>query len=75
MALPPHRDAGAHDPVLVGRRRAAAGRAAVRERLEAGMFAEAERYRHLMAVLNGREPKPSYADDFAWLLEALRAHP
>ncbi|WP_432930788.1 MerR family transcriptional regulator [Microbispora sp. CA-135349] len=53
----------------------AAGRAAVRERLEAGLFAEAERYRHLMAVINGREPKPSHADDFAWLLEALRARP
>ncbi|WP_169982159.1 MerR family transcriptional regulator [Microbispora sp. H10836] len=53
----------------------AAGRAAVRERLEAGLFAEAERYRHLMALINGREPKPSHADDFAWLLEALRAHP
>ena len=51
------------------------GRAAVRERLEAGLFAEAERYRHLMAVINGREPKPSHADDFAWLLAALRAHP
>ncbi|MEV4460444.1 MerR family transcriptional regulator [Microbispora sp. NPDC049633] len=53
----------------------AAGRAAVRERLEAGLFTEAERYRRLMAVINGREPKPSHADDFAWLLEALRAHP
>ncbi len=53
----------------------AGGRAAVRQRLEAGLFAEAERYRHLMAVINGREPKPSHADDFAWLLAALRAHP
>ncbi|MFI7626566.1 MerR family transcriptional regulator [Microbispora rosea] len=51
------------------------GRAAVVQRLEAGLFAEAERYRHLMAVINGREPKPSHADDFAWLLAALRAHP
>ncbi|WP_182882640.1 MULTISPECIES: MerR family transcriptional regulator [unclassified Microbispora] len=53
----------------------AAGRAAVRERIEAGLYAEADRYRRLMAVINGREPKPSHADDFAWLLDALRAHP
>lgn len=53
----------------------AAGRAAVRARLEAGVYGEAERYRRLMAVINGREPKPSHADDFAWLLDALRAHP
>lgn len=53
----------------------AAGRAAVRERLEAGLFAEADRYRRLMAIINGREPKPSHTEDFAWLLDALRAHP
>ncbi len=53
----------------------AAGRAAVRRRLEAGVYAEAERYRRLTAVVNGRQPKPSHADDFAWLLDALRAHP
>ncbi|KAA9381289.1 MerR family transcriptional regulator [Microbispora cellulosiformans] len=51
----------------------AAGRAAVRERIETGAYAEADRYRSLMAVINGREPKPSHADDFAWLLDALRA--
>ncbi|MEU8196680.1 MerR family transcriptional regulator [Microbispora amethystogenes] len=51
----------------------AAGRAAVRERIETGVYAEADRYRRLMAVINGREPTPSHADDFAWLLDALRA--
>ncbi|MFB9877804.1 MerR family transcriptional regulator [Planobispora siamensis] len=50
-----------------------AGRAAVLRRLETGLYGEAERYRRLMALVNGRPPKPSHGEDFAWLAAALRA--
>lgn len=49
-----------------------ADRAAVLERLEAGFHAEANRYRELIALVNGREPKPLHAEDFAWVVDALR---
>ncbi|WP_405776969.1 MerR family transcriptional regulator [Streptomyces sp. NBC_00859] len=52
-----------------------ADRGAVLMRLEGAAFAEADRYRQLMAVINGREPQPRHNEDFAWLAAALRAHP
>ncbi len=50
-----------------------ADRAAVLERLEAGFHVQANRYRELIALVNGRDPKPPHADEFAWVVAALRA--
>ncbi|MFE9651125.1 MerR family transcriptional regulator [Streptomyces sp. NPDC006365] len=41
--------------------------------LEAGLAAGAERYRQLIAVVRGHQPRPSHADDYTWLGQALRA--
>ncbi|MFJ3694179.1 MerR family transcriptional regulator [Streptomyces sp. NPDC090052] len=54
---------------------ATADRDALLQRLEGAAFAEADRYRRLMAVINGREEQPQHNEDFAWLAAALRAHP
>ncbi|GGL11221.1 MerR family transcriptional regulator [Sphaerisporangium melleum] len=35
---------------------------------------QVERYWHLMAVLNGREPAPSAMPAFTWLIAAMHAH-
>ncbi|MEV0177479.1 MerR family transcriptional regulator [Streptomyces sp. NPDC050803] len=50
-----------------------ADRAAVLQRLEAGFHAQANRYRELIALVNGREPQPLHAEDFAWVVAALRS--
>jgi hypothetical protein len=41
-------------------------------RLEAGVDADAARYRELLDVLSGRKPQPSNTEDYVWLIEALR---
>ncbi|PWI15440.1 MerR family transcriptional regulator [Streptomyces sp. Act143] len=50
-----------------------ADQAAVLERLEAGFHARANRYRQLIALVNGREPGDEHAEEFAWVVAALRA--
>ncbi|MEV7801914.1 MerR family transcriptional regulator [Microbispora sp. NPDC088329] len=42
--------------------------------LETVADARVERYWHLIAVLNGREPAPTAMPAFTWLIAALRAH-
>lgn len=51
-----------------------ARRANVLSRLECGTDQRAERYRQLLAVINGQPAGRSLAPDFAWLIAALRAH-
>ncbi|WP_328873945.1 MerR family transcriptional regulator [Streptomyces sp. NBC_00287] len=48
-------------------------RAAVLDRLEAGFHAQANRYRQLIALVNGREPDIEHAEEFAWVVAALRS--
>jgi DNA-binding transcriptional MerR regulator len=50
-------------------------RAAVLERLEAGLSSQADRFRHLVAVIEGRRPEErlTTAEDFSWLASVLRA--
>ncbi|HET6633860.1 MAG TPA: MerR family transcriptional regulator [Streptomyces sp.] len=60
---------------LLRRQDSAERRAAVRERLEAGTDGGAERYRQLVTILQGEEPRPSHTAEFGWLAEALAAHP
>jgi DNA-binding transcriptional MerR regulator len=50
-------------------------RAAVLDRLTAASDARVARYRELAAVVNGLERRPSYEEEFAWVVAALRAHP
>ncbi|WP_217214135.1 MerR family transcriptional regulator [Streptomyces sp. AC550_RSS872] len=47
-------------------------RAAVLERMTAGFDERVARYRELLAVVN-RQPGPPHAEDFAWVVAALRA--
>jgi DNA-binding transcriptional MerR regulator len=49
-------------------------RANVLTRLESGTDVQAERYRQLLATINGQPPAPSLAPDFTWLIAALHAH-
>jgi DNA-binding transcriptional MerR regulator len=49
-----------------------ADRAAVLERMTAGFNERVARYRELLAVVN-RTPAPPHAEDFAWVVAALRA--
>ncbi|GAA2236579.1 MerR family transcriptional regulator [Streptomyces nogalater] len=49
-----------------------ADRAEVLERMTAGFDERVARYRELLAVVN-RHPAPPYAEDFAWVVAALRA--
>jgi DNA-binding transcriptional MerR regulator len=46
----------------------------VLERLSAGVDSQADRYRQLLAVINGQPPRPSHVPDFEWLITAMRAH-
>ncbi|RKN36888.1 MerR family transcriptional regulator [Streptomyces hoynatensis] len=50
-----------------------ADRAAVLRRLRAGSFADADRYRRLVATIRGKEPEAPHAADFDWLIAALTA--
>jgi DNA-binding transcriptional MerR regulator len=49
-------------------------RANVLTRLESGTDQRAERYRQLLATINGQPAAPSLAPDFTWLIDALHAH-
>lgn len=49
-----------------------ADRAGVLERMTAGFDERVARYRELLAVVN-RQPAPPHAEDFAWVVAALRA--
>ncbi|MFE0453170.1 MerR family transcriptional regulator [Streptomyces sp. NPDC058914] len=51
-----------------------ADRAAVLERLTAVANERIARYRQLSAVVNGLGAQPSYEEEFAWVVAALRAH-
>ena len=51
-----------------------ARRANVLTRLESGTDQRAERYRKLLATINGEVPAPSLAPDFAWLIAAMHSH-
>lgn len=50
-----------------------ADQAAVLERLESGFHTQANRYRELIALVNGREPGLRHAEEFGWVVDALRA--
>ncbi|WP_407554852.1 MerR family transcriptional regulator [Streptomyces sp. Pv4-95] len=50
-----------------------ADRAAVLRSLRAGMQAEAQRYRRLVAIVRGREPQPAHTEELHWLENALQA--
>lgn len=52
-----------------------ARRAYIRQRLQAGLDSQSERYHHLLAVINGEQPRPSRATDLAWLMAAIDHHP
>jgi DNA-binding transcriptional MerR regulator len=52
-----------------------ARRAYVRERLEAGLDSQSDRYHGLLAVINGQPPRPSRTPDLQWLVAALDSHP
>ncbi|MFH8569473.1 MerR family transcriptional regulator [Streptomyces sp. NPDC017993] len=49
-----------------------ADRADVLRGLRAGMLAEAQRYRRLVAIVRGREPQPAYTEELHWLERALQ---
>ncbi len=49
-----------------------ADRTAVLERMTAGFNDRVARYRELLAIVN-RQPAPPHAEDFAWVVTALRA--
>lgn len=46
---------------------------AVLERLTAASNARVARYRELSALVNGLDPQPTHAEEFAWVVAALRA--
>ena len=50
-----------------------ADRGEVSRCLEAGLAADAERFRQLLQLVRGHEPLPSRADNLDWLARALRA--
>lgn len=53
----------------------AARRAAVRDRLTAGLDSRSERYHRLLAIVSGEQPPPSQSADLEWLVAALDSHP
>lgn len=53
----------------------AARRAYVRERLEAGVDSQSDRYHELLCVINGQQARPSHAPDLEWLIAAIDSHP
>jgi hypothetical protein len=53
----------------------AARRTYVRDRLEAGLDSQSERYHHLLAVINERQPHPSRTPDLEWLIAAIDSRP
>jgi hypothetical protein len=53
----------------------AARRAYVRDRLEAGVDSQSDRYHAPLAVINGQQARPSHAADLKWLMAAIDSHP
>jgi DNA-binding transcriptional MerR regulator len=53
----------------------AAQRAYIRERLKAGVDSQSDRYHQLLAVINGRQSRPSHGPDLEWLIAAIDSHP
>jgi DNA-binding transcriptional MerR regulator len=53
----------------------AARRHYVRERLEAGVDSQSDRYHELLGVINGQQARPSHAADLQWLIAAMDSHP
>ena len=51
-----------------------ARRAYVRERLQAGVDSQSDRYHELLAVLNGHQSRSSHASDLEWLVAAIDSH-
>lgn len=49
-----------------------ADRAAVLDRMTAGFNERVARYRELLSIVN-RRPAPPHAEDFAWVVAALRS--
>jgi hypothetical protein len=47
----------------------------LREQLEAGTDARAERYWQLLGIINGWPPFQPHVPAFEWMIAALRAHP
>ena len=47
----------------------------LREQLEAGTDARAERYWQLLGIINGWPPFQTHVPAFEWMIAALRAHP
>ncbi|GAA3816935.1 MerR family transcriptional regulator [Streptomyces phyllanthi] len=52
-----------------------ADRAVVLERMEAATHPELARFRELTALVRGTGPLPAHAEEFAWVVAALRAGP
>ncbi|WAU84760.1 MerR family transcriptional regulator [Streptomyces sp. Qhu-G9] len=52
-----------------------ADRAAVLERMESATHVELARFRELTALVRGTGPLPAHAEEFAWVVAALRARP
>ena len=50
-------------------------RAQLREQLESGTDARAERYWQLIGIINAWPPFPPHVPAFEWMIAALRAHP
>jgi hypothetical protein len=50
-----------------------ADRAEVLERVESAAHTELARFRELTALVRGTEPLPTHAEEFAWVVAALRA--
>jgi hypothetical protein len=53
----------------------AARRAYVRERLQAGVDSQSDRYHELLGVINGQQARPSHAANLEWLLAAIDSEP
>lgn len=51
-----------------------ARRAYIRQRLADGLDTPSERYHQLVAIISGRQPRPSRTADLEWLQGALDAH-
>jgi hypothetical protein len=52
----------------------AAKRDYIRQRLEAGLDSQSDRYHQLLAVINGQPPRPSRAVDLEWLIAAIESY-
>jgi DNA-binding transcriptional MerR regulator len=53
----------------------ASRRGYIRQRLEAGLDSQSDRYHQLLAVINGQQAGPSRAADLEWLIAAIDSYP